>query len=65
MAAVRTRCSPIGFGRSLDRVLNTPRLGVAQDITRVDGERVAPCLMQPGQDEDLGADDEVTYGFRG
>lgn len=35
------------------------RLGVARVVARVDGQHVAPCLVQSGQHEDVPADDQV------
>ncbi len=59
MATIRTRCRPIGLGRSCERVVNTPCARPAQLATRMDSVNVAVGAVEPGENEDLGVDLEV------
>ena len=58
-----TRCRPIGFGRSGDRVLNDAgdrSVGIAAGVN---SQNVTLCQVQPGQHQDLAARGEVLRGI--
>ena len=51
IATTSTSCRPIGFGRSAERVPNTPRSGPRRVVARVDLQDVAARAVQPGEDD--------------
>ena len=59
-ASTSTWCRPIGLGRSADRVLNTPRCGLAASSRGMDDEEVSAGTIQPGQHDDVVTGLEVT-----
>ena len=51
-----TGWSPRGFGRSGERVANTPVKGIRRVATRLNLQHVTPGLVQPRHDNDRVAD---------
>jgi hypothetical protein len=58
-----TGCNPIGLGRSGERVLKTPWIGLAGIVARPGLQHVALAAVEPGEDEDLVADLDPVQGL--
>ena len=48
-----TRCSPIGFGRSAERVANTPVSGLPGVVPGMNLEHFPVGLVEPGEENDF------------
>ena len=59
IATMSTRWTPMGLGRSADRVLNTPRGWPRQVVARAHDEHVPGGAIEPRQHQDRLADVEV------
>jgi hypothetical protein len=53
----------MGFGRSSERVANTPFSGLPKISPRVHDKHVALCAMQPGQHDEIIADPQIAKSF--
>jgi hypothetical protein len=53
ISAIRTRWIPTGFGRSCDRVLNTPRRGALWSSPRMHAQKIALGAVEPREDQDF------------